>query len=61
MQANRCNGTDLLQVAEGIRGLRVDQAKRLDELEKENGGLHKAVADLTLVKLIWAEAARGIL
>jgi cell division protein FtsB len=37
----------------------VDQAKRLKALEKENGQLRRAVADLTLDKLILAEAARG--
>ena len=40
-------------------GLKVDQAKRLKELEKENGRLRKAVADLTLDKLILGEAAKG--
>ena len=40
-------------------GLKVAQAKRLKELEKENGRLRKAVADLTLDKVILAEAAQG--
>ena len=40
-------------------GLKVEQAKRLKELEKENSRLRRAVADLTLDKLILAEAARG--
>lgn len=40
-------------------GLKLEQAKRLKELEKENGRLRKAVADLTLDKLILAEAAKG--
>ena len=40
-------------------GLKVDQAKRLKALAKENGQLRRAVADLTLDKLILAEAARG--
>ena len=40
-------------------GLRVDQAKRLKELEKENGRLRKAVSDLTLDKLILKEALEG--
>ncbi len=40
-------------------GLKVDQAKRLKELEKENGRLRRAVADLTLDKLILGEAAKG--
>ena len=37
----------------------VDQARRLKELEKENMRLRKAVSDLTLDKLILAEAAKG--
>jgi putative transposase len=40
-------------------GLKTDQVKRLKELEVENGRLRKAVSDLTLDKLILAEAARG--
>lgn len=40
-------------------GLKLDQAKRLKELEKENARLKRAVADLTLDKLILQEAARG--
>ena len=37
----------------------VNEAQRLKELEKENERLRKAVSDLTLEKLILAEAARG--
>ena len=40
-------------------GLKVDQAKRLKALDKENGQLRRAVADLTLDKLILGEAAKG--
>ena len=40
-------------------GMGVDQARRLKELEKENMRLRKAVSDLTLDKLILAEAAKG--
>jgi putative transposase len=40
-------------------GLRVDQAKRLKELEKENGRLKKLVADLSLDNDILKEAVRG--
>ncbi len=40
-------------------GMKSDQLKRLKELEKENQRLRKAVSDLTLDKLILAEAARG--
>ena len=41
------------------RGLRVDQAKRLKELEQENSRLKKAVADLTLDNMILKEVNRG--
>jgi transposase-like protein len=40
-------------------GMRVEQAKRLREVERENTRLRKAVADLTLDKLILEEAAKG--
>lgn len=40
-------------------GLKTDQAKRLKELERENQRLRKAVSELTLDKLILAEAAKG--
>ena len=40
-------------------GLKLDQAKRLKELERENGRLRQAVADLTLDKLILKEASSG--
>jgi hypothetical protein len=35
----------------------MDQVKRLKELETENSRLRRAVSDLTLDKLILAEAA----
>jgi len=37
----------------------MDQAKRLKELEKENGRLRRAVSDLTLDKQILKEALSG--
>ena len=40
-------------------GLKVDQVKRLKELERENARMRKAVSDLTLEKLILREAASG--
>jgi putative transposase len=40
-------------------GMKVSQAKRLKELEKENGRLKKVVAELTLDKLILKEALEG--
>ena len=40
-------------------GMRVDQAKRLKELEQENARLKKLVADLSLENAILKEANRG--
>ena len=39
--------------------MKVSQARRLQERERENGRLKRAVADLTLDKLILEEAAEG--
>jgi putative transposase len=40
-------------------GLKSDQVKRMKDLEAENARLRRAVADLTLDKLILKEAASG--
>jgi len=40
-------------------GLKADQARRLKDLERGNARLRRAVADLTLDKLILKEAAEG--
>ena len=40
-------------------GLKIEQVKRLKELELENSRLRKVVSDLTLDKLILSEAAKG--
>jgi transposase-like protein len=40
-------------------GLRIEQAKKLKSLEKENARLKKLVADLSLDKAILKEAAEG--
>jgi transposase-like protein len=40
-------------------GLKIEQARRLKALEQENARLRRAVADLTLDKLILQEAVRG--
>ncbi len=40
-------------------GLKVEQARRLKDLEQENARLKRAIADLTLDKLILKEAAEG--
>jgi putative transposase len=39
--------------------MRVEQAKRLKEVEKENTRLRKLVADLSLDNAILKEVARG--
>ena len=40
-------------------GMRVEQAKRLKELEQENSRLKRLVADLSLDNAILKEASRG--
>jgi putative transposase len=40
-------------------GMRVEQARRLKELERENSRLKKLVADLSLDNAILKEVARG--
>ena len=40
-------------------GMRVDQARRLKELEQENSRLKRVVADFALDNAILKEAARG--
>ena len=40
-------------------GLKSDQVRRMKDLETENARLRKAIADLTLDKLILQEASRG--
>jgi len=40
-------------------GMRIEQARRLKDLEKENARLKKLVADLSLDNSILKEAARG--
>ena len=40
-------------------GIRLDQAKRLKELEKENGRLKRLVAELSLEKQVLREVVQG--
>lgn len=40
-------------------GLKLDQAKRLKELEKENGKLKRLVAELSLEKQVLKDIAEG--
>ncbi len=40
-------------------GLKTDQARRMNDLEKEDARLRRAISNLTLDELILQEAARG--
>ena len=40
-------------------GLKTDQARRMKDLEKENGRLRRAISDLTLDKLILQDEGVG--
>jgi putative transposase len=42
-----------------VHSLKMDQAKRLKELEKENGKLKRLVAELALDKQILKDIAEG--
>ena len=44
---------------QGYGGLKTEQIRRLKQLETENARLRRAIADLTLDKLILKEAAKG--
>ena len=61
----RCSSLDrrdrdyVLSLAPRGWRLRSDQVKRLKDLEAENARLRQAVSDLTLAKMILAEAAKG--
>jgi hypothetical protein len=46
-------------MAQGARGVKADQVKRLKELEAENARLQKTASDLTLDKMILAEGCSG--
>ena len=50
---------DLLSLAEGVRGLKLNQSKRLMELEKENARLKRLVAELVLEKQVLRDVAEG--
>ena len=52
-------GKSVKLISRELGGMKVSQARRLKELERENGRLKRAVADLTLDKLILEEAAEG--
>ena len=50
---------NVLPLAAGVRGLRVDQAKRLQELERENSRLKRLVADQALANAMLRDVAAG--
>ena len=52
-------GKSVKLISRELGGMKVSQARRLKELERENGRLKRAAADLTLDKLILEEAAEG--
>ena len=52
-------GKSVKLISREYGGMKVSQARRLKELERENGRLKRAVTDLTLDKLILEEAAEG--
>ena len=52
-------GKSVKLMSRELGGMKVSQARRLKERERENGRLKRAVADLTLDKLIVEEAAEG--
>ena len=57
-QLGICDQT-LIRWRKEYGGLRVDQAKRLKELEKENARLKRLVADLSLDNSILKDVASG--
>lgn len=59
LQGHRRHRPHLLPLAEAAGGLKIDQAKRLKELELENARVKRVVAELTLDKLILKEVAEG--
>ena len=46
-------------MAKAIWGMKISQLKRLKDMERENARLKKAVAELTLDKVILKEALEG--
>ena len=56
---DRGYGSNIHRWHKEFGGLQLDQVKRLKEPENENGRLRRSVSDLTLDKMILAEAAKG--
>jgi putative transposase len=57
--ADAVRAIGVTEVTPGVWRAENGQVKRLKELEAENARLRRAVSDLTLDKMILAEAARG--
>ena len=58
-QGSPVTGVTYYRLRQEYGGLKLDQIRRLKELELGNVRLQNAVSDLTLDKLILTEAARG--
>jgi len=58
-QACRDHGQTYYRWRKEFGGLKLDQAKRLKELEKENGRLKRLVAELSLEKQVLRDVAQG--
>ena len=59
MQRDRSNKNTYYRSRKKYGDMGADQARGLKELERENPGLKRAVADLTLDNLILKEASKG--
>ncbi len=59
LQGNPDHRADLLPLRKEFGGLKLDQAKRLKELERENAKLKRLVAELSLEKQILKDVAEG--
>jgi putative transposase len=59
VQGSGDRGADVFRWRKEYGGLQIDQAKRLKELEQENGKLKRLVANLSLDNLVLKDIARG--
>ena len=59
LSRDRHHHTDVLSLAKEYGGLKLDQARRMKELEKENSRLKRVVAELSLEKQILKDVAEG--
>jgi hypothetical protein len=58
-RSKRYHGAGPLPLAKEFGGLKLDQAKRLKELEKENSKLKRLAAELSLEKQVLKDIAEG--